>query len=91
MDCETMISIFNKCGGVMYCNYANKRCVVKGTNLKCTLSTNSDSIALDNLLWDQMLRKNITINEKTSSDEIPIIHRFQDIRAKSVIVNTTNK
>ena len=89
MDCKTMISIFNKCGGVMYCNYTNKKCIVKGTNLECTLSNNSDSIALDNLLWDQMIHNNITINEKTLSDNIPIIHRFQDLRAKSVIIDTT--
>ena len=91
MDCETMINIFNQCGGIMYCNYTNKQCVVKSTNLKCIISNNTDSQALDKLLWEQMIQNNVTINEKSKNDQISIIHRFQDLQAKSIIVNTLDK
>jgi len=86
-----MINIFKQCGGVMYCNYENKQCIVKGTNLKCTLSNNADSHALDKLLWDQMINKSITTNKKSNEDQIPIVHRFQDLYAKSVIIDTLDK
>lgn len=91
MDCETMINIYKQCGGFMYCNYKNKQCSVKGTNLQCVLKTENDMFALDRLLWENMRNGNIDVNDKRIEESIPIIHKFQYSRAKSITINTLFK
>jgi glutathione peroxidase-family protein len=37
MDCEELIKLFNKVGGVLTCDYNKNTVIVKNTNLKCNI------------------------------------------------------
>ncbi len=37
MNCEELISLFNKVGGILNCDYNKKQIIVKNTNLKCDI------------------------------------------------------
>lgn len=87
MDCKFVIDTFMKCGGKMYCNYENSQCIVLNTNLKCTIQTEEDKYNLDRFLWSQMYKNTVQVIDKDTK-EINCIHRFQDLNAKAIIIDT---
>jgi len=88
MNCETLINIFNHCGGILHCDYNTKQCVIKETKLKCNISCENDSYALDRLLWDQSCYYGrITTNTKNQNKQILKIHRFHEVKSNSVTIN----
>ena len=88
MDCKDMIELFNKCGGLLYCDYVSNRCTVLHTNLKCSIKSNDDSLAIDRLLWQHMNENNVSLNKKDSTEKITKYHRFQNPDARSFTINT---
>ena len=75
MDCEELISLFNKVGGVLVCNYNKNIVTVKNTNLKCDILPKDfqklEILTLEYILspYDKRLLKNdkMTIEECISS------------------------
>jgi hypothetical protein len=37
MDCQELITLFNKVGGILVCDYSKNEMIVKNTNLKCNI------------------------------------------------------
>lgn len=88
MDCREVVETFNKCGGIFYCDYVSNKCTVLGTNLKCSIKTPEDALAINRLLWSQMHLDNLTINKKDKTEKIPVYHRFQNVEARSIEIDT---
>jgi hypothetical protein len=86
MNCSEMFNIFEMCGGKLVCNYENKICTVKNTNLKCTIQSKADSEELDWLLWKHQDKKYVSgiIANKTVNK----VHRYQNPKHSSIIINT---
>lgn len=75
MNCTELFQIFEKYGGVLQCNYDNKICHIKKTNLKCYVKP-SDADNIDWLLWSNTsMTKNI---KKNVDRTVPNVHRYQD-------------
>lgn len=44
MDCQELIDLFNKVGGILHCDYDKKKIVVKNTNLECDIKPSNYNI-----------------------------------------------
>ena len=40
MNCKEFIELFNKVGGILYCDYNKNKAYVVNTNLKCNITSN---------------------------------------------------
>ena len=40
MNCKEFIELFNKIGGILYCDYNKNKAYVVNTNLKCNITSN---------------------------------------------------
>lgn len=90
MECKFVLDTFEKCGGKLMCNYQNGQCTVLNTNLKCFIRTDDDALHMDRFLWKNMHQNNASIKiiPKENDEYVPMLHRFQDSSAKTIVVNT---